>query len=462
LDAASNNGVEHIRELRESVQYPPTVGRKKVYIIDEVHMLSKGAFNALLKTLEEPPENVMFILATTEPEKLPSTILSRCLKLDFRRVPESVLISSMENICRDKGVETDPGVLNMIAANADGSVRDGLSLLDQCLSAGQKHITRDDVLDFLGTSGEEVFIELTDHVQFHRTSDALLLIDRALADGKDAKQFLKDWLAHYRNLLIAKYVRRPEDMLGMSWENIERVKAQSDSMDLSVITGSIRQLSESHSEAKWSTQPRVILELCAVRLSSGGQNAAMPEQQQVQQPAPQRAPQTPQQSGQQTPQQGQTRPQQPQQKPPQTQQPQQPPQQSQQPQQPAPQPPQQVQQSAPQPAPVDTDRLWHAIFEDGEAAQGSFNLLRSGAKLAGVSDESFVVEASSVPVKDYVEKNRAVLEELMARHTGKKRIMRCVTAASDGSEEGGEPAMTAEEKAAKLGDLMGIKVRVDE
>ena len=444
LDAASNNGVEHIRELRESVQYPPSVGRKKVYIIDEVHMLSKGAFNALLKTLEEPPENVMFILATTEPEKLPPTILSRCLKLDFRRVPESVLISSMENICRDRGVETDPGVLNMIAANADGSVRDGLSLLDQCLSAGQTHITRDDVLDFLGTSGEEVFIELTDHVQFHRTSDALLLIDRALADGKDAKQFMKDWLAHYRNLLIAKYVRRPEDMLGMSWENIERVKAQSDSMDLSVITDSIRQLSESHAEAKWSTQPRVILELCAVKLSSDGQAAAAPQQTQQRpaQPRQQVRSQQPQQA------QPQMRPQQPQQQMEST----------------APQA-QRIQQATPQvqpaPQPVDTDKLWHEIFEDGEAAQGSFNLIRSGAKLAGLSEGTFTVEASSAPIKEYVEKNRAMLEGLMERHTGKKRTLRCVTGA-DGGGDTGEEAMTAEEKAAKIGDLMGIKVRVDE
>lgn len=456
LDAASNNGVDQIRELRESVQYPPTSGRKKVYIIDEVHMLSKGASNALLKTLEEPPENVMFILATTEPEKLPATILSRCLKLDFRRVPEQVLVGCMEKICADRGVETAPGVLNMIAVNADGSVRDGLSLLDQCLSAGQKQVSREDVLDFLGTSGEEVFIELTDHVQFHRTSEALLLIDRVLADGKDAKQFIKDWLSHYRNLLIAKYVSKPEDMLGMSWENIERVKAQSDSMDLPVITAAIRQLSESHSEAKWSSQPRVILELCAVKLSSDGAppvRQAPPQPQQPQQISRQTAP--PQAPAQTPPQQAQ----QPQQTSPQTQ-----------PPQPQQQPPQREHANpetvnAPEGArtagAVDTDKLWHEIFEDGEAAMGSFNLLRSGAKLTEASGSAFTVEASNTTVRNYVEKNRAVLENLMEKHTGRKMKLRCVTAgAEDGPAD--ESGMSTEEKAAKLEDLMGIKVSIDE
>ena len=136
IDAASNNGVDNIRELRESVKYPPASGRKKVYIIDEVHMLSQGAFNALLKTLEEPPEYVVFILATTEPHKLPATILSRCMRLDFKRVPEAVIIRGMKDICEKKGINVSEDALRIIAANADGSVRDGLSILDQCISEG--------------------------------------------------------------------------------------------------------------------------------------------------------------------------------------------------------------------------------------------------------------------------------------------------------------------------------------
>ena len=129
IDAASNNGVDNIRELRESVNYPPAVGRMKVYIIDEVHMLSTGAFNALLKTLEEPPENVMFILATTNPEKLPQTVLSRCMRLDFKRVPQTILADHMRDICRERGVEIADDALRLLASNADGSVRDSLSIL---------------------------------------------------------------------------------------------------------------------------------------------------------------------------------------------------------------------------------------------------------------------------------------------------------------------------------------------
>jgi DNA polymerase III subunit gamma/tau len=150
IDAASNNGVENIRELRESIKYPPVVGRCKVYIIDEVHMLSTGAFNALLKTLEEPPQNVMFILATTEPQKLPATILSRCLRLDFRRISEQRMRLGMREICTSLDVKISDSALALIVANADGSVRDGLSLLDQCISAGGKEVVRQDILEFLG------------------------------------------------------------------------------------------------------------------------------------------------------------------------------------------------------------------------------------------------------------------------------------------------------------------------
>nr|WP_312354961.1 DNA polymerase III subunit gamma/tau [Aminipila sp.] len=269
IDAASNNGVDNIRELKESVKYPPAVGSKKVYIIDEVHMLSTGAFNALLKTLEEPPENVMFILATTEPQKLPATILSRCLRLDFRRVPETVLKSGMKSICQTMGINIDDGALALVAANADGSVRDGLSILDQCLSAGSKDIFRDDVLEILGTAGEDTFLEITDAVARHNVAEGLLLLDRVLADGKDVRQFMKDWVTHYRNLLITKFVNNAEDMLNMSCENIERICGQSQRLDIMEINNGIIELSKTMADAKWSTQPRVLLELCIVKMATG-------------------------------------------------------------------------------------------------------------------------------------------------------------------------------------------------
>ena len=269
IDAASNNGVDNIRELRESVKYPPAVGRNKVYIIDEVHMLSTGAFNALLKTLEEPPENVVFILATTEPQKLPATILSRCMRLDFRRVSEKTIADNMRMICEARGLEADEAALALIAVNADGSVRDSLSILEQCISTGEKRITRDDVAEMLGTAGEEVMIELTDLVMKADMSSALLLLDSAINSGRDVKQFMKEWLAHFRNLLMAKYIQDPESALNMSLENVERVRKQSAEISTDLLNRGITELTKTISESRWSAQPRVMLEMCIVRLGVG-------------------------------------------------------------------------------------------------------------------------------------------------------------------------------------------------
>ena len=269
IDAASNNGVDNIRELRESVKYPPAVGRNKVYIIDEVHMLSTGAFNALLKTLEEPPENVVFILATTEPQKLPATILSRCMRLDFRRVSEKTIADNMRMICEARGLEADEAALALIAVNADGSVRDSLSILEQCISTGDKRITRDDVAEMLGTAGEDVMIELTDLVMKADMSSALLLLDSAINSGRDVKQFMKEWLAHFRNLLMAKYIQDPESALNMSLENVERVRKQSTEISTDLLNRGITELTKTISESRWSAQPRVMLEMCIVRLGVG-------------------------------------------------------------------------------------------------------------------------------------------------------------------------------------------------
>ena len=391
IDAASNNGVDNIRELRESVKYPPAIGKKKVYIVDEVHMLSSGAFNALLKTLEEPPEYVMFILATTEPHKLPATILSRCMRLDFKRVPEEILAEGMANICQQKGIDVSEGALRLIAANADGSVRDGLSILDQCISGGQKTVDRADVLEFLGTAGEEVFLELTEKVVLRQPSEALLLLEHVFADGKDVRQFMKDWLSHYRNLLITKFIKNPEDMLNLSPENVERIRHQSDSLDLADINFAIIELSRTMSEAKWSTQPRILLELCVVKLSTEMMEMTA---------APARPAAAPR---------------------------------------PKPQP-QQAPAPAKQPAPAaaeDTDRgtgrgldfdydaLWHAIFEEAEASKGSFNLIRNGTYLSEITAEHFTLVASNATVMGFVENNRETLENLMEKHTGTRRGLKC-------------------------------------
>ncbi len=277
IDAASNNGVDNIRELRESVNYPPAVGRVKVYIIDEVHMLSTGAFNALLKTLEEPPENVIFILATTNPEKLPQTVLSRCMRLDFKRVPQAVLAQHMKDICSDRGVGIDDDALRLLAANADGSVRDSLSILEQCLSSGEQHLTRDIVLDFLGAVSEEFYLELTEHVMHGDISSAFVLIDHAVSDGKDVKQIMKDWMSHCRNLLIAKYVSDPRDLLNLSAENIELLKKQAAGISLAEIDRAIITLAKAINDSRYSTQARILLEVAVVSIASGTDYGEAPD-----------------------------------------------------------------------------------------------------------------------------------------------------------------------------------------
>ncbi|MEG0829664.1 MAG: DNA polymerase III subunit gamma/tau [Anaerovoracaceae bacterium] len=426
IDAASNNGVENIRELRESVKYPPSTGRKKVYIIDEVHMLSTGAFNALLKTLEEPPENVMFILATTEAQKLPATILSRCMRLDFKRVPESILTQGMEKICSEKEIQVSTGALRLIAANADGSVRDGLSILDQCICAGQIKVDREDVLEFLGTSGEEVFIDLTEMMTFHHVAQALVKLEEVLQDGKDVRQFMKDWLSHYRNLLITKFIKNPEDMLNISCENVERVRSQSDTLDIFQINQGIIQLSKTMAEAKWSTQPRILLELCMVKLATDffdqqpvtstpkpaapiskpvdvAQKSSASNQKSVMVKATSLA------SG----------------------------------------------KTSEKPS-VDLDGIWHSVFEEGEAAKGSFNLIRSGTKLISIQEEDFIVLATNETVAGYVENNRIILEEIMERQTQIRRKLVCVQNQNEEeqTEDINQIAKTAE-------DRLGINIEIE-
>jgi DNA polymerase-3 subunit gamma/tau len=489
IDAASNNGVDNIRELRESVKYPPAAGRCKVYIIDEVHMLSTGAFNALLKTLEEPPENVMFILATTEVQKLPATILSRCLRLDFKRVPEKTLRQGMREICGQMGVKISEAALGLIASNADGSVRDALSLLDQCISAGEKSVAREDVIDILGTAGEEIFVEITDLVMRRRVADALLLLDRVMADGKDVRQFMKDWIAHFRGLLMTKFIKNPEDILNMSAENVERIRRQSEETDLPYINESIVKLSQTLSDARWSTQPRILLELCIVKLAMdqagngflsipaqeyGKAASAAPARPAAPAPSKPAVPAAP--SSKPAESSGASNPAHP---------------------EPeaagtaetvetrfdcgqaaagklatADEPAESAGQGNPseskQPgagrheaeqAPVpDCDRLWHAVFEDGEASMGgSFNLLRLGARLKEVGDSSFIVEAFSETTLDYIQRIATDLESLMEKHTGRRLRMEC--GVSDGGN-GEEQEKTAEDLANELGNKFGLQIEI--
>ena len=474
IDAASNNGVDNIRELRESVNYPPAIGRKKVYIIDEVHMLTVPAFNALLKTLEEPPANIMFIMATTEPQKLPQTILSRCMRFDFKRVPLNLILGGMRRICDEKGVHIEESALRLVANSADGSVRDGLSILDQVLASGSKEISREEVLEYIGTAGEDFFIELTEAASVHDVSSGLRLLDEALADGKDVRTLMKDWMSFYRNLMIAKFVKDPEEMLNMSSENIQKIKAQSDHISMDEINDAILVLSKAIGEARWSTQPRVLLELALVNIAAG--QAAGTAQPGARAGVAVRA------AGQATASAGfgavaggtkadarakeanvakvsqgaanltagrsvQT----------------------------------QVETTREEEAPAKVeapkaggpddrranDMLWQQVFEAGESEVGSFNILRSGTELIHLGEKSFTLLAKTSFAKNFAENQRDLIEKIMKDKIGHHLQMVCCleselekehmiaeTTTQDTAEEDAKLAQQASE-------ILGIDIEID-
>ncbi|WP_053954908.1 DNA polymerase III subunit gamma/tau [Inediibacterium massiliense] len=267
IDAASNNGVDDIRELRENVQYPPTNGKYKVYIIDEVHMLSTGAFNALLKTLEEPPSYALFILATTEPHKIPATILSRCQRFDFKRVTETDLIDRMNHICTHMGIEVEEEALHLIARNSDGAMRDALSILDQCISFENGKITYEHVIDLLGTVSDEYLFKIVEAIANRETQNLIEQIEEIVSLGKDIQQFIKDLLQHYRNLMMTKVSNAPDRIIHMSKENIQRLREQENKISMNEIIRAIQELSSTLAEVKWTTQPRVFLEISMIKLS---------------------------------------------------------------------------------------------------------------------------------------------------------------------------------------------------
>lgn len=266
IDAASNRGIDDIRNLREAIRFTPTLGKYKVYIIDEVHMLTNEAFNALLKTLEEPPEYVLFILATTEPHKLPATILSRCQRFDFKRIGSEKIVKKLKDVCKEEGFETEEDALKLIARNSDGAMRDAFSILDQCAVYGSKKITHDDVLDVLGIVNNQYLFSISEAVLKEDAGTAIKVIDEIAAGGKDISQFIRDLLIHYRNLLMTKVVLNCEDVIDMSKEGIEHLKKQSGNYDKNNIIRCINYLSELENEAKWSVNPRILLEVALVKM----------------------------------------------------------------------------------------------------------------------------------------------------------------------------------------------------
>lgn len=267
IDAASNNGVDNIREIREEVSYRPTQGKYKVYIIDEVHMLSTGAFNALLKTLEEPPEYVIFILATTEVNKIPVTILSRCQRYNFHRISIDTISARVKELLDKEGVQAEDRAIRYIAKAADGSMRDALSLTDQCIAfyLGQE-LTYDRVLDVLGTVDTEVFSRMLREVIKGDAAACLRLLGDLVRDGKEMGQFVSDFTWYLRNLMLLKSSEDLEDVLDVSTENLKQLKEESRLIDDDTLFRYIRIFSDLSGRIRFATQKQIMVETELIRL----------------------------------------------------------------------------------------------------------------------------------------------------------------------------------------------------
>ena len=268
IDAASNNGVENIREIRDQVQYPPTEGKYRVYIIDEVHMLSTGAFNALPKTLEEPPSYVIFILATTEVHKIPITVLSRCQRYDFRRITVDTIADRLKELTDAEGMAVEDRALRYVAKAGDGSMRDALSLLDQCAAFHYgETLTYENVLDVLGAVDNRVFRELFGALRSGQTKDCILRLEEMVIQGRELSQFVADFIWFLRNLLILKTADEAEELLDMSEDNLKQLREDAALADENVLMRYIRVFSEVLNQIRFAAQKRVLVELAFIRLT---------------------------------------------------------------------------------------------------------------------------------------------------------------------------------------------------
>ncbi|KAA6443612.1 DNA polymerase III subunit gamma/tau [Bacillus swezeyi] len=268
IDAASNNGVDEIRDIRDKVKFAPSAVTYKVYIIDEVHMLSIGAFNALLKTLEEPPEHCIFILATTEPHKIPLTIISRCQRFDFKRITSKAIVGRMKKIVETEQFKVQEGALEIIAGAADGGMRDALSLLDQAVSFSGEELTVDDALLITGAVSQHYIGKLASTLHEKNVSGALETLNELLQQGKDPAKLIEDMIFYFRDMLL--YQTAP-DLEGV----LEKVKVDEEFQNLSQQIPSqhlyemIDILNKSHQEMKWTNHPRIFFEVAVVKLCQG-------------------------------------------------------------------------------------------------------------------------------------------------------------------------------------------------
>lgn len=267
IDAASNNSVDDIRELRENVKYSPAKAKYKVYIIDEVHMLSQGAFNALLKTLEEPPSYVIFILATTEPHKIPATILSRCQRFDFKRVTVKDISFRMRYICEKEGIEADEKALNLIARNSQGALRDALSILDQCISFEGNKISYNDVIELLGSVNIEQLFDLAESIIKEDTRKSLQILNDFIIWGKDVRNLVNDLIDHFRNLMVCKISNDLDEIISLPEETIDLLKQQAETIDTNNLIRILNILSEAQDGMKISSNPRVLMEVTMMKIA---------------------------------------------------------------------------------------------------------------------------------------------------------------------------------------------------
>ena len=271
IDAASNNGVDEIRDLRDKIMYPPAIGKYRVYIIDEVHMLSAGAFNALLKTLEEPPAHAVFILATTEPQKLPATILSRCQRFDFHRIRAEVIVEHLRHILDTMNISAAPEALEQIALAAEGGMRDALSILDMCISYAQGSVDEGVVSQVLGTSGRAFMFEFADALLEENAAGALELTDRMMREGRDVQVFLREIIAHLRALMMVQIVGDDAaNLLEITGEDAQRMSEQAGKASPERLMSVMDIFLDAERDSRYVSHGRVLLEMAITRVCRRG------------------------------------------------------------------------------------------------------------------------------------------------------------------------------------------------
>jgi DNA polymerase III subunit gamma/tau len=268
IDGASNRGIDEIRELRENVRYTPAKSRHKIYIIDEVHMLTREAFNALLKTLEEPPPHVIFVFATTEPHKIPATILSRCQRYDFKRIPFKEIVGSLKRIVEEEKVQISQGGLFSIAQESEGSLRDAQSLLDQLISYGGKEIRDEDIAEVLGVIDRKILCDTIEAIANRNSERCMEIVERIYHYGYDLQHFCRELLQYFRNLILMKVSQQPEGLMELPKEEFELLRKQAERFQFDQLNHLFTLLLKGEEEIAQSTFPRIMLEMTLIRMAT--------------------------------------------------------------------------------------------------------------------------------------------------------------------------------------------------